>query len=198
MKKIISLIIITLILFSSLTPALAANEKITKEPVNQDKIVHDMTKESFKKLDNNIEVREKDVSKYTVTKDKRTISISKHESTEETTKTTLKIHKKEIEKLEGFDGQYVGVTHISNDGTTTHGVLDISQYLNGQYYEIPAEMSETIYDGFSGMYNIFVQGLSILESTNYTISSGTVENATITFTINGTIPESISYEDVGL
>jgi hypothetical protein len=168
MKKTISLIIITLILFSTLTPALAANEKITKEPVKKDQIVHDMTKESYKSIQSadkslNIQVKEKDTSKYTVKKDKYKISISKKESKKETTKTRLKIHKKEIEALGGFDGEKFGLIHIANDGTVTHDVVFMKDVLAGDYVETDIALSEIIISGFSGYYQTTVSDANLNE-----------------------------------
>jgi hypothetical protein len=193
MKKIISLIIITLILFSSLTPALAANEKITKEPVKQDKIVHDMTKESYKSIQSadkslNIQVKEKDTSKYTVKKDKYKISISKNESKKETTKTTMKIHKKEIEALEGFDGEKFGLPHVANDGTVSHRVVYMKDVLVGDYVETDIELSETIISGFSGYYKVTYPNANLTDWDGTAHASGTL-------VVSAGVDDGLSVED---
>jgi hypothetical protein len=157
MRKISSLAIIFIILFSSVAPVIAAEaSKKGLEEINKEVTVIDMTKESFKSISTadkslSVQVKDTDISKYTIKADAYSISIKKAESAKETTKT---IHEDVVDSWIGFDGTYVGKLHIANDGTVTHSVVDVSQYLVGNYYELPTELSETIYSGYTGIYQV--------------------------------------------
>lgn len=54
------------------------------------------------------------------------------------------------QQLDGFNGHTVGYTHIADDGTATHKVVDVGSYDSDGYVSIEMEFSEVIISGFIG------------------------------------------------